>query len=317
MIKNINLHPNIQMCLLSIVGVLVVSSLLLFVFKKKYPQKNLTEISLRTKTWWVIFGVIASALVLSREVAIVLFAIISFISLREFFSLVPVRRADRRVLFWAYLAIPFQYFWIWDSWYGLFIIFIPVFWFLFLPMRMVLVGQTEGFLKSVGTIHWGLMITVFCISHIAFLLALPEEYNPNGGGIGLVLFLVCISQLNDVAQFCFGKMFGRNKVVPTVSPGKTYEGLLGGIFTTLVLAYFVGPRLTPMSEFHSLLSGLFISVGGFVGDIIMSAIKRDVGVKDSGTFLPGHGGILDRVDSISFVAPLFFHYIFYLYYPKL
>ena len=100
-----------------------------------------------------------------------------------------------------------------------------------------------------------------------------------------------------------------------MSPGKTYAGLVGGVFTTVALATLLSQYLTPMSLVHGFCAGIIISLGGFIGDVTISALKRDLGVKDSGSLLPGHGGILDRIDSISFTAPLFFHFIYYLYYP--
>jgi phosphatidate cytidylyltransferase len=200
----------------------------------------------------------------------------------------------------------------------MFIIWIPVYLFLFLPLRMVLIGDTGGFLRAAGTLHWGLMMAVFSLSHVAFLLigqpTPPALGNPHGGGVALVLFLVVLTQLNDVAQYLWGKSFGRRKVLPKVSPGKTEAGLLGGIVTTVVLALLLAPLLTPFGHREAATAGVLIALSGFIGDVVISALKRDLGVKDSGTLLPGHGGILDRVDSLTYTAPLFFHWVRYLYY---
>jgi phosphatidate cytidylyltransferase len=223
------------------------------------------------------------------------------------------------VLFYAYLAIPIQLYLVYIGWYGLFTIFIPVYMFLFLPLRMVLIGETEGFLAAAGTLYWGLMITVYSLSHVAYLLKLP---NPGGGtwndsapaGVTLVLFLIMCTQLNDVFQYLWGKSIGRRKVAPRVSPGKTWGGLLGGVVTTILLATIVGARMTPLSRGESAIAGLIIGLGGFFGDLTESALKRDLHIKDSGSVLPGHGGILDRVDSLTFTAPLFFHYIRYTHF---
>ena len=208
----------------------------------------------------------------------------------------------------------------------MFIIWIPVYMFLFLPMRMVLLGETGGFLRAAGTLHWGLMTMVFSISHVAFLLVLRPPpaaevvRSPTAGpaaalgGPALVLYLVFLTQFNDVAQFLWGKALGRHKVVPKVSPNKTWEGLLGGVLTTVALAVLLAPWLTPLTRGEALLAGVIIGLGGFLGDIIISALKRDLGIKDSGALLPGHGGILDRIDSLTYTAPLFFHYVFYLHF---
>jgi phosphatidate cytidylyltransferase len=186
--------------------------------------------------------------------------------------------------------------------------------FLFLPMKMVLIGETQGFLRAASTLQWGLMTTVFSLSHVAYLLALPDDRNPAGGGDALLFYLVFLTQINDVAQYVWGKSFGRHKVIPTVSPNKTFEGLLGGVATTTLLAFVLAPWLTPLTRIESIAAGVLIGVCGFIGDVTVSAIKRDVGVKDSGTLLPGHGGILDRLDSLTYTAPLFFHFIYYLHY---
>ena len=305
---------NISWFMLGIVGLLFLSSMLVFLFNKKNRQKDFSELNLRIKSWWVIVALFLGVLLISREMAIIFFAFLSYLALKEFFSLIPTRRADRRVLFWVYISIPLQYWWIHIEWYGMFIIFIPVYMFLFLPMRMVLFGETTGFLKAVGTLHWGLMTTVFSLSHMAYLLVLPHSANLAVSGVGLVLYLVCLTELNDVAQYVWGKSFGKKKVVPSVSPNKSWAGLIGGIGTTTLLSLLIAPLLTPLSVIDSLLAGLIISVGGFLGDVTVSAVKRDIGIKDTGSILPGHGGILDRMDSLTFTAPLFLHFIRYFYF---
>jgi phosphatidate cytidylyltransferase len=271
-----DLHGNVQIGLAVILGVLVTASLVTFALGRLRPGLDLDEVRSRIKSWWLIAGLFGLSLALERGWALFFFAWVSYLALKEYLSLIPTRRADRRVLLWAYAAIPLQYLWIHLGWYGMFVLFVPVFLFLAIPTRMVLIGETAGFLRAAGTIHWGAMTTVFCIGHVAYLLVLPSSINPNGAGPALVLFLVVLTQLNDVAQFLWGKATGRARV----------EGAV---------------------------AGLLISVFGFVGDVVISAIKRDLQVKDSGALLPGHGGILDRLDSLTFTAPLFFHFTFYLY----
>jgi phosphatidate cytidylyltransferase len=307
--------PEVAWSLVGIVSLLVIASLTVFALGRLKPARDWTELRQRIRTWWIMGSVFAAALLLAREASLVFFAFVSFLALKEYISLIPTRRADRRLLLLAYLCVPLQYLWIWMRWYGMFIIFVPVYGFLFLPMRMVLIGETSGFLRAAGTLHWGLMTTVFCLSHVAFLLVVPQAMNPHGGGAGLVLYLVFLTQLNDVAQYLSGKTLGRRKALPTVSPGKTVEGLLGGVLTTLALAVLLAPYLTPLNRLQSVAAGLIIGLGGFIGDVVVSAVKRDLGIKDSGTLLPGHGGILDRIDSLTYTAPLFFHFIWYLYGP--
>ncbi|GAB4083465.1 phosphatidate cytidylyltransferase [Myceligenerans cantabricum] len=297
-----------------IVGILTFATILVAVLGSRFPDATAVELRQRIRSWWVMLAVFAVAIAVDEYVSLVFFALLSFLALKEYFSLVPTRRADRTVILIAYLTIPVQYVLAGLEWYGVFIIFIPVYVFLLLPVRMVAIGETSNFLRSVGTIQWGLMAMVFSISHLAYLLVLPAELNPGAGSAGLVLFLVFCTQFNDVAQYVWGKLLGRRKIVPTVSPGKTVAGLLGGIGTSLALAALLGPWLTPMSLLESLGAGLIISLAGFAGDVTISALKRDLGVKDTGSLLPGHGGVLDRVDSLIYTAPLFFHYMYFLHY---
>ncbi len=298
-------------------GVLVVLALatgIAFALASLRPQRDYRELLARVRTWWLMIGVFAIALLLGRLAMLIFLGLVSFLALKEYLSVIPTRRADRRVLLWAYLAIPVQYYWVGSEWYGMFVIFIPIYMFLLLPLPMLIIGETQGFLKAIGTLHWGLMATVFSVSHAAFLLVLPPSGNPIGGGPGLLLFLLILTEANDVAQFVWGKLLGRRKVIPKVSPGKTWEGLVGGVATTTALSCALAPWLTPLSLLHSLIVGLLLGVAGFVGDITISAIKRDLGIKDSGTLLPGHGGILDRLDSLTYTAPLFFHFVRFFYF---
>ncbi len=320
------LPTEVNWTLAGIFAVLVLSSVLLYCWRRLKPQADLAEMTARLRTWWVIAVLFSLAVAGSQAFAVAFFAFVSFLAFKEYLSLIPTRRADRRVLFWAYLAIPIQYYWIYSQWYGMFIIFIPVYMFLLLPTRAVLIGNTDGYIRAMGTVHWGLMTAVFSLSHAAYLLNLqpvesgrispswPSEHAIEEPGPGLLIMLVLLTQLNDVAQFAWGKSFGRTRVAPDVSPGKTVAGLVGGVATTVVLAMLIGPALTLMDWQRSLFAGLIIGLGGFAGDLSISALKRDLGVKDSGSILPGHGGILDRVDSLTYTAPMFFHFVHYFYF---
>jgi phosphatidate cytidylyltransferase len=310
----VHIKPPVLWGLGGIVGILIAATVVTAILKRLYPEKNLLELNQRIRSWWIMIGIFAGAILVSRAASIMLFAFVSFLALKEYLSLIPTRRADRRVLFWAYAAIPVQYLWVHWEWYGMFIIFIPVYLFLLLPMRMVLIGETKEFLRAAGTLHWGLMTMVFSLSHAAFFLVLAEGKNPAAGGAGLVLYLVFLTQFNDVAQYVWGKLTGCHKIIPTVSPNKTWEGFLGGLATTIGLASLLAPHFTPLTLYESLLAGALIGCGGFIGDVTISALKRDIGVKDSGTLLPGHGGILDRIDSLTYTAPLLFHFIYYLHF---
>ncbi len=298
----------------AVFAALALASAAALLLSRRRPQRDDGELIARIRSWWLMIGVFAVALLLGRGAMLVFFGLVSFLALKEYLSVIPTRRADRRVLLWAYLAIPIQYYWVGSEWYGMFVIFIPIYMFLLLPLPMLIVGETQGFLKAIGTLHWGLTATVFSLSHAAFLLVLPQSGNPLGGGPGLLLFLLVLTEANDVAQYVWGKLAGRRKVIPRVSPGKTWEGLVGGVATTAALSTVLAPWLTPLDLQDSVIVGLLLGAAGFAGDVTISAIKRDLGIKDSGAMLPGHGGILDRLDSLTYTAPLFFHFVRYFYY---
>jgi phosphatidate cytidylyltransferase len=314
MILAIQMAPGLTACVIGMFVILVAGTIAPIVLKRLRPEKDYDELTKRVRCWWVMVAVFVVALLVGRVVSICLFAFMSFLALKEYVSIIPTRRVDRRVLFWAYLTIPLQYYWVSVPWYGMFIVFIPVYMFLLIPVRMVVTGETKGFLHATGTLHWGMMISIFSLSHAAYLLALPNAANPNGGSAALLFYLIFLTEFNDVAQYIWGKSLGKRKVLPKVSPGKTWAGLLGGVCTTTVLALGLAKLLTPLTLPQALLAGLIIGLGGFAGDITISALKRDLGIKDTGSILPGHGGILDRIDSLSFTAPLFFHFVYYLHY---
>lgn len=316
-----HLAPEVRTTLIAVFATLALSNLGLFIKFRVWPGRSDVEIRNRIRTWWAITGLFSLALYISPKAGVAFFGFVSFLALKEFLSMTPTRRADRRVLFYAYLSVPMQYYFAGANWYGMFVTFIPVLMFAWLPTRMWMIGHTDGFLRAAGTLHWALMITVFSLSHAAFLLVFQpaeipriEPHYPSlvaarFPGPGLLLFLIMMTEMNDIFQYCWGKALGRRKVAPSVSPGKTYAGLIGGVVSTVVLACLIGPILTPMDIPRSLLSGVIIAVAGFAGDLCMSALKRDLQIKDFGATLPGHGGVLDRVDSLVFSAPLFFQFI--------
>jgi len=286
---------------------LAISTVVIYV---KYPTRELKD---RIKSWWYIVGFFIVGAMLNTTVAMFFFGILSYLALKEYFTLIPTRRTDRRVLFYAYLAIIPQFWFAGIEWYGMFIIWIPVFLFLLLPFRQILIGDTKGFLENTARVQWGLMMFVFGLSHLAYMITLDPVSANSVGGKELVLYLVLLTELNDILQYLWGKSIGKRKIVPKVSPNKTVEGFVGAFISITLLALLFS-FLTPFLWYEALIAGMIISGAGFVGDVVISMVKRDIGVKDSGSMLPGHGGILDRVDSLIYTAPLFFHYVYYLYY---
>ncbi|MFN8968217.1 MAG: phosphatidate cytidylyltransferase, partial [Pseudanabaena sp.] len=182
----INLATPVLYTLAGIFGLLTIATLTVLGLALSHWDTDYSELNARIKSWWVMVTIFSLAILLKHPASIIFFMFLSFIALREYLSVIPTRFSDRRVLLWAYLAIVLQYFWIYIGWYGMFLIFIPIYMFLLLPMRMLLTGETEGFLNAIGTIHWGLMLNVYTISHLSYLIMLPLSGNPIAGGTGLL-----------------------------------------------------------------------------------------------------------------------------------
>ncbi len=276
--------------------------------KTAEAQKTITNLNERIKAWWAMIAIFLLSIVLGAVGSVVLFALLSFLALREYLAISPTIRDDHRVLHWLFFIIlPVNYSLVAIGWYGVFSIFIPVYAFILLQTRAAIAGATEGFLDRTARIQWGMMIAVYFVSYVPALLMLDiPGYSESGQNFKLVLFFVTVVQASDVLQYVCGKIFGRRPIAPHVSPNKTVEGLIGGVG----LASLLGAGLfwiTPFNALQAWALAFVICLLGFAGGLVMSATKRDRGVKDFGAILPGHGGILDRIDSICFAAPIFFH----------
>lgn len=310
-------RPTLYM-IAGIAGVLVLSSAIVAVLKARQPAGKpsnvIANLDARVRAWWVMVAIFTIALFTGGIGSVVLFALTSFFALREFITLTPTRPGDHRSLFWVFfVVVPAQYYLVATRWYGLFSIFIPVYVFLFIPIRCALAGDCERFLERTAKIQWAVMICVYCVSHVPALLML-EIPGFVGANARLLLFFVLVVQISDVLQYVWGKLFGRHKIAPTLSPNKTVEGFVGGVLS----ATAIGAALwwaTPFAPWQAALLSLAITLMGFFGGLVMSAIKRDRGVKDYGTLIEGHGGVMDRIDSICFAAPVFFHLVRYFFTP--
>ena len=303
--NTITLTYNVKFCILLLYLVLALITIAAYILG--FMKKNVENFKTRMKSFWIIVILFTAAFMFNKLAAIIFIMLISYLALKEFFSMIPTRRSDRRVLLWAYLSIPIQFYFIYTGWIAMFYLFIPLYLFLLIPLRMVLIGDTDGFLKSCGTIHWALMTCVYAIGYFAVYFSIPETVNPIGGALGFLLYILILTISNDFMQYLFGKTFGKHKITPKVSPNKTVEGLLGGVVSTAVIAGILAKFLTPFSFWQAFILGAILAIAGFFGDITMSAIKN------TGALLPGHGGILDRLDSMIFTVPLFFHYVAYYY----
>ncbi len=268
--------------------------------------KVITNLNERVSAWWLMVGIFGAAILLGKTATIVLFALMSFLALREFITLTPTKPADHRALFWAFFVItPLQYWTLAAGWYGLTVLLIPVYAFLFIPIRNALAGDATDFLARTAKVQWGLMVCVYFLSYAPGLLVLDIP-NYADEDAKLLFFLVAVAQMSDVFQYVWGKLCGRHQIAPRLSPSKTVEGLIGGGLSAIALGAALW-SITPFTPLVAAGMAAIIVVMGFFGGLVMSAIKRDRGVKDYGEILPGHGGMLDRIDSLCFAAPVFFH----------
>lgn len=293
--------------------ILIFASSVGLILKKRsgeQPSAVIENLNARINAWWVMLIVIGSAIALGNTAFIILFGFISLFALREFISLLPTRRGDYFPLLIAfYFVIPYQYYLVYIDWYGLYSIFIPLYVFLLIPIASLKQEDTTHFLERSSKIQWGLMVSVFCISHVPALMNLKLP-GFEGQKIWLAIWLIMVVQASDVLQYVCGKLFGKHKVAPILSPSKTLEGLIGGVILATALGVSMA-WLTPFSYLQATVIGFIVCIFGFFGGLVMSAIKRDRGVKDWGQLIQGHGGMLDRIDSICFSAPIFFHILRY------
>lgn len=325
--ETMGMHSNLVWVLVAMLGALLIGTVLRvgrYVMPSSDPAKVRQRLA-SLLTWSALYLVLTGMLIGGRLAVAAVFAVVSLVALREYSRLTGARVADRRLWWWAALAIPIQYGIVVAGSLGAFWTFIPVWVLAILLIQLVVAEETQGFLENAGIVFLGLMLLVYLLSHAALVVALPLVPPDDGAGaLGAFLYLVALTETNDIAQALWGRRFGRHKITPHVSPHKTWEGFMLGGFTTVVLAIALAPLLTPLAEralvmgywraavpyLPAGLAGALIAVAGFFGDVTISAIKREIGVKDSGTLLPGMGGILDRIDSLTFTAPAFFYFIY-------
>lgn len=274
---------------------------------RRRPDKDFSEIGSRIRTWWGMYAIFCLATLFNPVVSLLSLMVLAFFALKEYFSMIRSRKADRRIFLWAYLSIPLQFYWIYIGWYGMFIVFIPIYVFLFLPLPRLINKGTVGFLRSVSSTQWGLMLMVFGLSHLAYFQVATPQY-----GAGLVLFLVVLTQLNDVAHYAASLYVGSRKVVPTANPHLTWEGFAFALPVTTAVSWLIYPYLTPLDPLFGVLSGVLISLSGFFGSLTVSVLKRDLLIGDEGKGAPRES-YLSRVDSLTYTAPVFFHVIRYFF----
>jgi phosphatidate cytidylyltransferase len=265
----------------------------------------------RVESWWGMGIFISLALISGRLGVVVLFMFASFAALREFLTLTTKARADHWSLALAFFVVlPLQYLFVWCGWEGLYTVFIPVYAFLLLPIVSALRGNSDRYLIRVAETQWGLMITVFCVSHVPALMTV-EIAGYGERAVLLIAFLVIVVQLGDLLEYFFGRRIGRRKIAPGLSP-KTIEGMACGVGCAVVIGGMLA-WITPFGLVGAMAMAGIASLVGMFGNLVFAAIKRDRGVKDWSHLIPGQGGFVDQLDSVVFAAPIFYHLTVYFW----
>ena len=268
------------------------------------------------RSWWILAIALSAASLLGNMGIIALLATVGTLSLWEFLQILGWKRVGKATSCIAFGLITFFYFALLCGYVEQMQVFAPVAIVLVFGAVRAWLGLVEDFIQVTAAMIWGMLLFVYCLSHAYFLLVLPGLPEPWVGKLGWFLYLVVLTESNDIAQALIGRKFGRTKITPVTSPNKSLEGLVGGILVTTVLAITLAPWLTGWMQNSSwsgavpaAFSGVLIATFGFLGDINKSGMKRDVGIKDSGMMIPGQGGMMDRVDSLTFSAPAFFYFV--------
>lgn len=305
--------PDALLLLAAVLAVLVLGSvvggLLRLRVARGRPHPVIDNLVTRVNAWWVIAALVALALLAGRAGVSALFAFVSFVALREFLSGGGVDRPGDRVARWGalYVALPAQYLLIGSGDDRLLALLVPAYAFLAVPFLALLAGDARDLPRRSALLQWGLMLCVLGVSHVPALFLLDLSGHEGRQGF-LLAYLLIVTQASDVLQYVWGKLAGRRPLAPAVSPSKTVEGLVGGVASATALGAALS-FATPFSVAEAALMALLVSLLGVLGGLLMSAIKRDRGIKDWGTLIGGHGGVLDRVDSLCFSAPVFYYLV--------
>ncbi len=269
------------------------------------------RVNAQIRAWWVMCAVFFGAVLAGPVGSVALFGLISFLALREFMTMTPTTASDHAALAWAFWVItPLQYAMVALGWYGLFSIFIPVYAFLFIPIRNVLAGDPSRFLERTATVQWGLMVSVYCVSHVPALLGL-EIPGYAGQNAKLLVYFVLLVQVGDVLMYVVWRRVGGPRLAPLVSRTATLPGLLVSAAGVAALGVLLSD-FTPFLHWQAALVSVLVTVMGSAGKLAIAAIRRDRGHKDPGLLLEGSGGIFERIDSLCFAAPVFFHVTRYM-----
>ncbi len=311
-----SLNHNLLWMLSGVLAALVIGSIVRIIALRNSTPEVVTQRMGSLKVWWTLAILLSLAVLFGTVGVALILAAAGILGLREFVKLFGRRRIGRAARVLAFTAVPLQYSLIVMGRTSDARTILPIAALLLISTARLMRGGTRDFIRLTAGTFWGVMILVYGLSHAALLFSIESNSDPLVGNAGWFLFVVIITEMDDIAQALVGRRIGRHKITPHISPNKTWEGFAGGVVTSVLLSLLLTPWLTtfpPLSTFCGICtavgSGLLIVSAAFLGDINMSAIKRDVGVKDGSTILPGMGGIIDRVDSLTFTAPAFYYFL--------
>lgn len=308
------MRPELAKLFAGVLAVLLCASIAGFMLKRRFAAERsdspIDYLNARIKAWWWMTLLLTLAFAFGKAGVVVLFGFLSFLCLREFVSLAYTRRGDHWALALAFFFfLPLQYVLVGLAWYGLYAILIPVYAFLTLPILPVLSSDHTRFFERAAKIQAGLTICVYCISYVPALLTL---HLPGGEvrGLLLIAWLVLVVQTADVLQYVAGRLYGRHAIAPFLSPWRTFEGAAGGVAAAALIGAALS-WLTPFTVLQAAGVAVLCAVMGTFGGLVLAAIKVDRGVRDWGTIAEGRGGMLERLDSVIFAAPIYFHLVRY------
>ncbi len=300
--------PGIRLILAIMVGLLVAAGIAigaLAAMGKLKPEMR-TELIKRTVAWAVMVPIVVVPILFGKLPTTILFTILSLACYREFARATGCFR-DVLMSLLVVLAILALNFAALDNWYDLFVA-VPGLAIVVMAAAAILRDQPKGYVQRVGLSAVSMLLFGLCLAHISYMANDPGYRGP------MLLLLACVG-LNDIYAFCVGKTIGGPKLAPNTSPGKTVSGAVGAVVLTTLTVVLLGPRVfhSELNQTHHLIViGLLLSICGILGDLAISSVKRDAGIKDMGAIIPGHGGVLDRCNSLLLAAPAMFHYIGYV-----
>jgi phosphatidate cytidylyltransferase len=319
-------EPALYLTSVAIFTSLVAGSICRFIALRGAEEKKRRQRLASLRTWWMLAIFVSGALLAGRLGICLLLTAASCIAWFEITRMMGTRSEERLAVRVGYGLIVINYLLILLGSISLHSVFLPVGALIALAVLLLVQDEPRGYIRSAGGLMWGMLFLGYGVSHAALLMVLPASSAGPLGPAGWFLFLVILTETDDIFQAIIGRLLGadkRHRIIPTISPNKTWEGFFGGMLVIVVLAPVIAPWLTTLGghagPFGSpealrpfvapVLAAVLISFTGFFGDINMSAIKRDSGVKDSSNLLPGIGGVIDRVDSLTMTAPVFVYFL--------